>query len=432
MTLSLTDFTASGSDEQVARFLTRVCEALSSLPLDRLEREAGVLAAEGSGITDPTSAELLSFRYGSVGAGLASWDGPGPDRIPAEAVQDVAARYFHADNAVLILTGRPPAELRLPLPRGTRPDRAGAQPVLNPGPVWFQAVVPGPGLALRGDLDDPALVLALAVLQERLRQRARHQEGLSYDVAGTRMHTGAGQGEYTLCLDAREGKKQRVAELLWQEALRMARTGVTEEELAEEVVGLRESWLDPRSTPSELGDAAGCLLLGLDYQDPRTRLDALEKVTTEQAAQAFTTALATALLVVPCDVEVSLGQLDGTPLPRGGCTTAQTLPADVRLFKPSLLDRALSSAARTARLGIGASGLWSRDADGDVHHVPFDEVVGVEMQGPGRVVFGRSGCLIPVVPEMWTRIGPAVAAIDAAVPAALRYETSGLVADGDD
>ncbi|MFD4970688.1 hypothetical protein, partial [Streptomyces sp. NPDC058424] len=34
---------------------------------------------------DPTSAELLSFRHGTVGAGLASWDGPGPDRIPPYA-----------------------------------------------------------------------------------------------------------------------------------------------------------------------------------------------------------------------------------------------------------------------------------------------------------------------------------------------------------
>ncbi|MGW3509208.1 hypothetical protein [Streptomyces sp. NPDC000994] len=96
-----------------------------------------------------------------------------------------------------------------------------------------------------------------------------------------------------------------MAELLWQEALRMARAGVTEEELAEELAGFREVSLDPRSASSELGETAACLLLGLDYQDAPTRLDALARVTPEQAGQAFTTALATALLVVPCHVEAA-------------------------------------------------------------------------------------------------------------------------------
>ncbi|MEF9886924.1 insulinase family protein [Streptomyces sp. P9-A4] len=431
VTLFLTDFTASGSNKQVAEFLTSVCETLSDLPLDRMDREAGVLAAEGSSPTDPTTAELLSFRYGAVGVGLASWAGPGPDRIPAEAVRDAAVRCFHADNAVLLLTGPPPTGLRLPLPRGTRPDRGTAQPVQS-GPAWFQAEVPGPGIALSGDLDDPALVLAHAVLQERLRQRARHQEGLSYEVDATRTHAGPESGEFTLSLDTRKGQEQRVAELIWEEALRMAATGVTAEELAEEVAGFREVWLDPRSTTSELTEAAACLLRGLDYKDAPTRLDALTKVTPEQAVQAFSTALATALLVVPCEVDVELRQPDGTPLPRGGCADFQELPSDVRVFKPSLFDRAISSAARTARLGVGATGLWSRDGEGEVHHVPFREVVGVEIQGSGRVVFGRSGCHIPVVPDLWAKTGPAVAAIDAAIPASLCYETSSLRTHEDD
>ncbi|WP_336319908.1 insulinase family protein [Streptomyces lavendofoliae] len=431
VSLSLTDFTASGSAAQVTEFLTLVCRALSALPVDRMGREAGVLAAEGAGVTDPTSAELLSFRYGAVGAGLASWAGPGPDRIPVAAVRDLAARRFHADNAVLVLTGPPPPGLRLPLPRGPRPHRAGARRVFRTGPAWFQADVPGPGLAFRGDLDDPALILAHAVLQERLRRRARHQEGVSYEVGGARVHTGTGDGEYTLCLDAREGQERRVAELLWQETLRLAGDGVTAEELAEELAGFREVWLDVRSTPSELGEAAACSLFGLEHRDPATRLEALAKVTPEQAAQTFTAALSTALLVVPDHVEVEPARLDGTPLARGTCAVTDAFPPGLRVFRPSLFRRSLSSAARAARLGVGSSGLWYRDAD-DVHHVAFDEVVGVESRGAGRVVFGSHGCVIPVVPELWANTGPAVAAVDAAVPEALRYETSALLPGRDE
>ncbi|MGW7461121.1 hypothetical protein [Streptomyces sp. NPDC054797] len=86
--------------ERRIEFLTWVCEALSALPLDRMEREAGVLATEGAGVADLTSAELLSFRYGRAGPGLGSWEGPAPDRIPTEAVREVAA------HSVLVLTGR--------------------------------------------------------------------------------------------------------------------------------------------------------------------------------------------------------------------------------------------------------------------------------------------------------------------------------------
>ncbi|MFF0486567.1 insulinase family protein [Streptomyces sp. NPDC004435] len=426
VTLSLTEFTVSGRPEQVADFLGRVCEALSSLPLDRIEREAGVLAAEGSGATDPTSAELLSFRYGTQGAGLASWDGPGPDRIPVEAVRDTATRYFHSGNAVLVLTGPPPAGLRLPLPAGERPDRGTAQPVLQPGPLWFQAEVPGPGLALRGDLDDPALILAHAVLLERLRKLVRHQEGLTYEIDGSRRYAGPGEDDFFVRLDAREGQERRVAELLWQESLRLADEGVTEAELAEELAALREVWLDPRATSAELGEAAASSLFGVEYQDAQARLNALAKTTPEQARQAFAAALGTALLVVPGETEVELRQPDGTALPSGSCRSEREWPSQGLVCKPSLSDRLLSSAARRARLAVTAEGVWIRDGDGEVIHVPFDEVVGVETDGPGRVVFGRRNCVVPMVPDLFANLGPAVAALDAAVPEALRYPVSGL------
>ncbi|MYR41020.1 insulinase family protein [Streptomyces sp. SID5910] len=431
VTLFCTEFTVSGSAVQVTAFLTRICEALSALPLERREREAGVLAAEGIGVLDTADAELLSLRYGTLGAGVASWTGPGPDRIPAEAVRDTAARFFHADNAVLVLTGPPPAGLRLLLPRGIRPARGAAQPVLTAGPAWFQADVPGPGLALHGDLGDPALVLAHAVFQERVAQRVRHQEGLALRVGTARLDTGAGRGEFVLSLDAREGQERYVAELLWHEAQRMAGTAVTEDELAEELAGFREVWLDPRSAFHELAEAATCLLFGLDHQDAPARLDALAKVTPEQARQAFCAALATALLVVPCGAEVELRRRDGPPLPRDVCSPTRVFPSDVRVFKPSLYQRALSPTARAARLGVGPCGLWYREGDAPVRHVAFDEVVGVEWRGAGRVVFGSRGCFIPVLPELWAKIGPAVAAIDAAVPRALHYPASALLADGD-
>ncbi|GAA4879909.1 M16 family metallopeptidase [Kitasatospora terrestris] len=425
--LSLTQFTCTGRPEQVAAFLERVCTALGALPLERIEQEAGVLAAEGGRVADPQTGELLSRRYGIQGVGLAAYRGPGADRIPTEAVRETAARYFHAGNAVLVLTGPPPAGLRLPLPAGERPVRGAAQPVLNAGPSWGEDCVPGPGLALRGDLDDQALALATQVLAQRLRETVRHRHGLSYDVGSASVYTGPGTGERTISLDAREGQEQKVAELLWEEALRLARDGVTEQELADEVESLREVWQDPRSTVYELGEAAAELLFDGTYRAPEARLAEAAATTPEQVRQAFAAALDTALVVVPEDVELDVRRPDGSPLPQSACTaTADGLPAGGRVFRAPLLDRLRYGAARRARLVVTDAGLYAREPDGTVHHVPYTEVVGVEMRGPGRIVFGRSTCVIPLLPDLWADLGPAVRAVDAAVPAELRYAASAL------
>ncbi|MFC8454248.1 hypothetical protein [Kitasatospora sp. NPDC057223] len=73
---------------------------------------------------------------------------------------------------------------------------------------------------------------------------------------------------------------------------------------------------------------------------------------------------------------------------------------------------------------VTGDGLWMRQPDGSVHAIAFTDVVGVEMQGPGRVVYGRDNCFLPVLPDLFAGIGPAVAAIDTAVPAQLRFPAS--------
>ncbi|MFF1868679.1 insulinase family protein [Kitasatospora herbaricolor] len=423
--LELTQFTATGRPEQIAAFLTLVCQALTDLPVQRIEQESGVLAAEDGCASHPTVGALLSHRYGIEGLGLAPWNGPGPDRIPLEAVRDVVARFFHAGNAVLVLTGPPPEGLRLPLPTGPRPARGEAQQVRAAHSRWQEDAVPGPGLGLDCDLAEQPLQLALAVLQERLRNTARHQHGLSYDVSCASAAAGLGRGERVVYLDAREGEEQRVAGLLWEGALKLAAEGPSEEEVAEEIAAARELFLDPRAVSFELELAASAELFGTPYRPVPERLALLEKVTAEQVHQAFARAMDSALLVVPPGTEVSLRRPDGSPLPEARCTTAG-LPADGQQFRPSVKDRLFHPAARKARLVLNDAGVWLRDPAGDVHHIPYEEVVGVEIQGPGRTVFGAGPCVIPVLPEMFAGLTPGLRALDAAVPEELRYAASGF------
>jgi predicted Zn-dependent peptidase len=103
--LDKTEFYAAGKPEHVVSFLAAVCEALGDLPLDRIEKEAGVLAAEGGHVAHPTAAVLLNRRFGANGAGLALWEGPGYDRLTAEHVTEHVRKFFTKANAVVTFTG---------------------------------------------------------------------------------------------------------------------------------------------------------------------------------------------------------------------------------------------------------------------------------------------------------------------------------------
>lgn len=430
VSLSITDFTCTGRPEQVVDFLARVCTALTELPLERIEKEAGVLAAEGSGAADPVTGELLSIRYGTQGLGLASFSGPGADRIPLEAVRETVARHFHAGNAVLALTGPPPQGLRLPLPPGSRTARAPHPAPRHTGPSWHRADVPGPGLLLSCDLNDQAMLLATHVLCQRLTDTVRHEHGLSYDVGGTAVHVGPGRGERSVQLDVREGQEKRVTELLWQEALRLAEEEPTEAELAEEREAAREFLTDPRTLDMELGERAADLLLDETHLDAGTKLAQQAEVTPAQVRAAFAAAMETALLLVPGQVEqLTLGRPDRSALPAADCSERTALPAGPQ-YRPPLLARARFGAARKVRLVVNADGAWWQDEEGQVHGFPYTEVVGVEVHDGGRVLHGLGNCFVPVTPELFTGLGPALAAIDAAVPEPLRYPLSALRATG--
>ncbi|MCX4749071.1 insulinase family protein [Kitasatospora sp. NBC_01287] len=419
--LEVTDFTCTGRPEQVTAFLERVCLALADLPTDRLAQEAGVLAAEGSAAAHPTVGALLSHRYGIQGPGLAPYVGPGPDRIPLDALHEHVRRFFHAGNAALVLSGPPPAGLRLPLPGGVRPERSAFRALPVATPSWRQDEAPSVGLSVHVGLGDQAAQLALAVLAERLRRAARHDQGLSYEVSIDAVLTGVDVGDRVIHLDAREGEEARVAELLWTEARRLAADGPTPAELLEELTALRELFADPRAELGAVGGRATAELLDYTFRGGAEVLATVEELTVGQIAAAFGRALRTALLVVPRDTELDLAQAG---LPAHRCDQSLPLPRGVRALRPSRLDRLLNRRARVMRLWGGEGGLLLRDPDGELHAVDYRDVVGVEERGAGRVVYGVQGCVIGVLPEYFPGLAPVARAVDAAVPAVLRYPSS--------
>ncbi|MBU2670784.1 hypothetical protein KOI35_45515 [Actinoplanes bogorensis] len=421
--MTVTEFTVCARPEQVTEFLERVCRVLGALPVDRLGKEAGVLAAEGGHYTDPTVEGLLHERFGGRGPGLAVYVGPGYDRLTAEHVLAHAARFFVSGNAVLQLTGPPPPGLTLPLPPGPLIEHEWHEPRTQSGPTVVGAAVPGVGVSLLGRRD-PAWAAAMTILAERLEQSARHDHGLSYQVSGEGLQLGGERALLAVTLDAREGQEAAVAGIVWAEVQRLAASGPTAEELSLTYEEIKELHADPRYVPVELAHAAEALLLGIPHHPRHERLARLAEVTPAVVRETVSEALPTAQLVVPYEVDVHLPGVG-----EGGCARVREDPPG-RVFKPPFLAQLLAREARAIRLILMDDGVALRDPDGDVHVVRWPEVVAVERDGAELTVFGANGCQVPIDPDLIAGTDKVVAAVERAVPAALRYERSALTSSG--
>jgi hypothetical protein len=424
--MEITQFFATGKPGQLVDFLRQVCEALSDLPLDRIDKEAGVLAAEGSQAIHPTAGTLLARRFGTSGYGLAPWLGPGFDRLPASAVAEHAGRFFTKGNAVLALTGPPPEGLRLPLPEGPRPVHQLAAPLPVDGPRWSAEAVPCPGLSVTGPAKSAPRDLGLQILRERLTTIARREKGISYEVGIDWVDVDPTTSDRMIWVDAREGQETEVANILWDTVRQLATFGPTPDELAHEVAAFAEVVDDPRTVEADLDLRARTELLGQVYHSGAEWLTILTAVTADQVATAFSDDLRTALLVVPEPYTLELSDVDGKPIVAGGCDRTTAVP-DGKTFRPPMRARMLNGSARRTHLILTPTAIGLHDDDGDIHLVPFRDVVGIEVHEGTRTVFGRYGCVVPVDPELFRGAEAAVAALDNGVDPALRYPRTELI-----
>ncbi len=410
-----TAFFATGRPEAVRAFLEGVCRALADLPTERMAAEAGVLRAEGCGSASSTVSALWAARYGLTGPGLTVSGGPGPEYLSEDTVRAHAARWFVRGNAALWCHGPLPAGLRLPLPAGPRPVRRLPAPRPQDGPVWTRTDVPGVGLLLATDTPaDAALAVGVQVAGERLRERARRDRGLSYAVDSLSLDLAPDRREVALVVDARPGRDTEVADLVWRTFTELCTDGPTPEEVAHAVAGLESELDEEDAAGAELADAAYCAATGLPFRPAAETLAAWRGLTPADVSAALRRAKPTAVLAVPDTVP-----WDGPAgvARRPLCGTLPQLPAGT-CFRPPLHRRLLDPGARVA-LVVSEDGLAHRDADGDVHGVPWSRVEALVPTDDGRgvTVVSRDLCTVRVHPD---RYGPrAVAAVVERAGAAL-------------
>jgi hypothetical protein len=178
-----TSFEAHGPADQVAEHFAALTAWLSAPVFDEFERERGVLRAESALRGTGPARRALSWRYGSLGPGTASFNEPGIARSSSEALTARARRAFGRGNAVLVLDGPPPPSLRLTLPDGVlqRP------PVAVPCDATLPAVYcEGDGLILSGVVPrSESAMFVPEILQRALREQLRDKAGAAYAPWGS-------------------------------------------------------------------------------------------------------------------------------------------------------------------------------------------------------------------------------------------------------
>ena len=256
-----------------------------------------ILAVEAQQVGRSEEAAALQLRLGLAGAGRIGRPEWGVPSATEAGLAEWADAYFTRANAVLWLTGPPPAGLRLPLPDGTPVAVPVGEQVVPAGRHWLldDGVRAAAVSVLLGD--SRAASLIEHVLHQRLFQRLRMDEGIAYDPGVRRSVLGPRHRHLLLTTDTRPDDRLVAAQALVQVVDELAEHGPTESEISacrdEHAAALGHIEVD-----AVLDRAAARLLLGLPEQSLDELLAEVRALDGESARAGWQQASADALLVV--------------------------------------------------------------------------------------------------------------------------------------
>ncbi|MBM9469068.1 hypothetical protein [Nakamurella leprariae] len=403
----LTTLEVAGADVAVADAIERLSRAVAVLDVSGLGQEWRELTTSPVPRPDLGTAEWLPAfsRFGNRGVGLLAAAELAPHTSTVDDVITWARRWFHRDNAALVLDDAPPAGLRLPVPAprgrwwpGVHDAADLLDPVAGPVPGW----TPAEDAVLLSVFDawTPELAVGWAVLEQRLRARVPDvaMAVTVLPVSGDRVVASLGASVDT-------GSAGTVAAAVQQAIANLPSRPVTSAEVG--AVADRS----PDSVDAALAQAAAHLM---DLTVPVAHPDvSVEPWAVDEALQ---TALDTAVLAVP----PAAAPTDLPALDSSGGPVVTGVP-----FQRALLG---SAVPRGSEMVAGEEGLSVRSGDSQTWTtVRYRDVVGlrIEQIGPGdevlMLVVGSGPSLIWRAKD-WRKGALAVAeAIRKAVPVDRHY-----------
>ncbi len=402
-----TMFFVSGDDDDLVAFYGGVTRGLADLPVDRIAVERRILADEARQRGGNVPAAIRWFRFGASGHGQVGIDELGIGWLGPEPVRDWAQTRFTREATALLISGPPPAGLRLPLPDGPAHAVPPAEPIAD---VRFPTHVSwdGPGVTVSMVVPRiPAAPVLAQLIQRRARQRLRFDSALMYDVTVDYSPLERDLAHLTIGGDCQPQRIAAVRDELLDVLDAIARSGPTEEELEAAHRAFTGSLADDDTLLQYLDATIGEYLLGGPIRS-------IEQIVAERAdvdAETVATLLRGALdtMLVLAAAEAPAGERF-TPYPVWSVRSVegrQHGPAGFYLpwNRPK------------ERLLVGGDGVTYLSASRQPLTVRFAEAVActhpTEFE---RILWGRDGFRVHVAAPLWDGGMDVLAAIDQAIP----------------
>lgn len=397
-------FDIEGEPDEVVAFLREVCRWLTTPDLSELEHERRVLRAESATRGGGGVGSHLLWRYGARGPGLAGYDELGLYTADADRLRALAAWAYAQGNAVLALSGPPPAGLELPLRPGSHDLPLPARPCDQPIPAGF-AGRPN-AVALSGTVPRSSAAAALLRALERALQRGlRHDSGVGYSAWSSYELVDADHAMLTTGMDVIPEALPTVVAETTAVVRRLRDWGPDPAELRDDLERqIRRFTTEPAANWLPFMAARDVLLgrratTGTDELAAET--DAVTVADVQQAARSLWNDLLVSVDPVGSG-DPQLTWLNGPP--------ASKQVASGRQF------RSVGSPVTKGALVIGRTAAHLQTTGGEVA-AAYDEVAAmIAYPDGGRQLIRRDGYQVTIEPTLWRQGHEAVALVDSAVP----------------
>lgn len=333
--LLTTTFTVSGTLDEIDAHLARLTANLAALPTARLEVEKQILRAEEEGRGQGIFERLALYRYGASGIGLVGYPEWGLERVDDAALAQWAARYFGADNAVLVVVGpQAPTHLSWQLPAGIAHPAPEPTQVPVRLPTFAFEPVAGPGLMV--ELPRGTAEAAFAgVLDRELMRSVRGERGLAYRASAGFLPVSNDRVVVVAQTDSVADREQETVDAFLDVIFGLAADGPDPRLLAD-VVNARATLLEaPEAVYGRAHNGACDLLFGRPLSDRSEILDSYTALTVEQVREVAAEVARAATVLLPRQARAlgrggftRLGAVDTEPV-SGHRVTLPTEPDEV-------------------------------------------------------------------------------------------------------
>ena len=410
VTSTETTFWAAGPRERALEAFAELLRGLSNLPFERLETERRILQTEAASVSGGPVLSSAALRFGVRGHGLGAYEELGLHVVDQDAVEAWWRERFTAENAVIWMSGKPPSKLEMPLLRGERKPMPELTPIGDVELPSHNTSGPSGGLSASLLVERSFSVnAALKIAENRVRQRLRFEQGLTYGAHATYDPLSREAAHAVVFADCLDEHAVAARDTLLSVLRELAADGPAAEELDDELAAFHAALGEPIDATSFLYGRASEELLPGRAQTIAELVEGRDAVTSASAAEALAAALGTLILTTPEGTGGPVEDLNLYPM---------TSPTRVEGRAHRLRGLHLSSAMRKVRLIAGPDGISLISPDDEALTVRFAECVAVKRWSDGtRGLWGEDGFYVEASTGMWRGGDEIVRLIDESVPA---------------